>query len=116
MVKQQCVSCGRNFEMEKATVLYITYEGADSIEMQGKRRDIEKYLNAGYYRKEERNGYWVLVKAAQLNVTINNSSYTMTFNMKANVCNYYGKSRISKSLVDRFKQDIEDGEISIFMD
>lgn len=102
--------------MEKATILSIMYEPSDSIEMQGKRRDVKKYLNAGYYTKEERNGYWVLVKTAQLNVTLNNSSCTRTFNMKADVCDYYGKSRISKSLINKFNQDIEDGEILIYMD
>lgn len=102
--------------MEKAIILSITYEASDSIEMQGKRKDIEKYLNAGYYIKEDRNGYWVLVKAAQLNVTINNSSCTRTYNMKVDVCDYYGKKRISQSLTDRFTQDIEYGKISIYMD
>jgi len=116
MVKQKCISYGRNFEMEKATVLSITYEPSDSIEMQGKRRDVKKYLNVGYYIKEERNGYWILVKASQLNVTLKNCFCTRTFNMKADVCDHYGKLRISKSLINRFNQDIEDGEISIYMD
>ena len=101
--------------MEKGSILSITYKPSDSIEMQGKRKDIEKYLNAGYYIKEDRNGYWVLVKAAQLNVTLNNSSCTRTYNMKADVCDYYGKKRISQSLTDRFTQDIEDGKTSIYM-
>lgn len=102
--------------MEKATILAIMYEPSDSIVMQGKRKDIEKYLNAGYYIKEDRNGYWVLVKASQLNVTLKNSYYTMRFNMKADVRDYYGKDRISQSLADRFMQDIEDSKISIYMD
>lgn len=102
--------------MEKATVLSIVYVPSDSIEMQGKRKDIEKYLNAGYYIKENRNGYWVLVKAAQLNVTLKNSSCTRTYNMKEDVCDYFGRKRISQSLIDRFTQDIEDGKISIYMD
>lgn len=102
--------------MEKSTILSIVYVPSDSIEMQGKRKNIEKYLNTGYYIKENRNGYWVLVKTAQLNVTLKNSSCTRTFNMKEGVCDYYGKKRISQSLTDRFTQDIKDGKISIYMD
>lgn len=103
-------------KMEKATNLSISYEPSDTIEMQGKRSNIEKYLNLGYYVKEDRNGYWVLVKAAQLMVTLTNSSCTRTFNMKANVCDYYGKQRISQSLIEKFKKDIKEDKVSIYMD
>ncbi|GEM_PF-1311798 len=103
-------------KMEKATISSITYEPSDTIEKQGKRRDIEKYLNAGYYIKEERNGYWVLVKAAQLKVTLTNSFCARTFNMKADVCKYYGRQRISQSLIEEFMKDIKDDKVSIYMD
>lgn len=102
--------------MEKAIILSITYEASDSIEMQGKRKDIEKYINAGYYIKEDRNGYWVLVKSSQLNVSLRNSTCTRTYNMKADVCDYYGKKRISQSLTDRFIRDTDSGKVSIYMD
>ncbi len=103
-------------KMEKATILSITYEPSNSIEMQGKRSDIDKYLNLGYYIKEDRNGYWVLVKSAQLNVDIKNSSCRRMFNMKSDVCDYYRKKRISESLANKFIQDIKAGKINIYMD
>ena len=102
--------------MEKATILSVVYESSDTIETQGKRKDIEKYLKRGYYIKEDRNGYWVLVKPAQLNVTLSNSSCTRMYNMKSDVCSYYGRQRVSTSLIDTFKQDIQNGAISIYMD
>lgn len=102
--------------MEKTKIISIEYEPSDTIERQGKRKDIDKYLKNGYYIKEDRNGYWVLVKAASLMVTLTNSSCTRTFNMKAEVCDYYGKTRISQSLVDRFRKDIDNGTITIDMD
>lgn len=101
--------------MEKAKILSIIYEPSDSIEKQGKRSDIERYLKAGYYIKENRNGYWVLVKAAKLNVTLNNSFGTKSFNMKEDICDYYKKGRISENLADRFKQDARDEKISLYM-
>lgn len=102
--------------MEKAKVLSVEYEPSDSIEVQGNRKKIEKYLKAGYYIKESRNGYWVLVKTARVSVTLANDSLTKEFNMKEDVCGFYGKERISQSIVDKFSKDINDEKISIFMD
>ncbi|MDF2877505.1 MAG: hypothetical protein K0S30_601 [Clostridia bacterium] len=102
--------------MKKITNAFVAYEPSDSIEIQGKRSDIEKYLNKGYYIKENRNGYWVLVKPAQLNVTLSNSFCTRTFNMKTDVCMYYGKIRISQTLADKFRKDVANGTISLYMD
>lgn len=102
--------------MEKATILCIMYDPSDTIEIQGKRKDIERYLNAGYYIKESRNGYWVLVKAARLNVTLSNSFGTRVINMKEDVCDYYGRQRISQSLIERFRQDTKTEKISVYFD
>lgn len=102
--------------MEKAMVLSIEYQQSDSIETQGKRSDIERYIKDGYYVKENRNGYWVLVKSAKLYVTLSNSYGSKTFNMKEDVCSYYGKARISNSLADRFGKDIKNEKIVIYMD
>ena len=54
--------------MEKATFVNGTYNESQRIEHQGTRASIKKYLNEGYYIKEDRNGYWVLVKPASLTV------------------------------------------------
>lgn len=102
--------------MERAKIISIKYEPSDTIEKQGKRKDIEKYIKAGYYIKEDRNGYWVLVKSAQVSVTLSNSWGTKTFNMKESICSYYKKERISHSLVDKFKDDIAKNKVSIYMD
>ena len=102
--------------MKNVTVLSIVYVPSNSIEMQGKRKGIEKYLNAGYYIKENRNGYWVLVKTARVVVTFANDSCTRVFNMKDDICDYYGKNRISQSLVDKFRNDIVNGAVTVFLD
>ncbi len=65
---------------------------------------------------QERNGYWVLVKTAQLNVTLTNTSCTITINMKADVCEYYGRQRISQSLIDKFMKDIRNDRLRIYID
>lgn len=105
-----------DLEMEKAKIISIDYEASDTIVEQGKRKDIEKYLKNGYYIKEHRNGFWILVKTTRLIVTVCKSSQTRSFNMKEDICDYYGRTRISQSLVDRFRKDIADETISIFLD
>ncbi len=89
---------------------------SDTIEVQGKREKIEKYLKKGYSVKEERNGYWVLVKKAKVWVTLTNSFCSKTFSMKSDILDYYGKQKISANLVEKFQKDINDGKISFSMD
>ncbi len=102
--------------MEKVTNVTINYEKSDTIEIQGKREKIEKYLKKGYSVKEERNGYWVLIKKAEVWVTLSNTYCTGKFNMKADILDYYGKQKISTNLVEKFQKDVNDGKITFTMD
>ena len=100
----------------KAEFLGATYHAASTKEEQGNREKIQKYLNDGYYVKEERNGYWVLVKSARVMVTIGNGKTKRTFNMKRNICDYYGRARISSKLLERFQKDARSGKITFELD
>jgi hypothetical protein len=102
--------------MENATVTSVNYEESDTIEKQGKRRDIEKYLNKGYYVKEQRNGYWVLLKASKVEVTLSNSTITRTFNMKEDMRDHYSRTNVTQALVKKFFKDIDSGRITFSMD
>ena len=102
--------------MEKCEVIHVNYEKSDTIEKQGKRKEIEKYLKQGYSEKVERNGYRVLVKPAKVNVDLKNTSGSYTFDMKDEIVDYYNKERISEKLVKNFEQDIGTGKISISVD
>lgn len=97
--------------MEKAKYISIEYEPSDNIEMQGKYEKVQKYEKQGYYAKENRNGYWVLVKPAKVFVTLANSKCTKTFNMKESILSYYCKQRISQRLLGEFEDDAENGKI-----
>jgi len=102
--------------MENTTVTSVNYEKSDTIEKQGKRRDIEKYLNKGYYVKEQRNGYWVLVKASKVQVTLSNSTITRTYNMKEEIREHYNRTRVTEALVKTFLKDVNAGKIFICLD
>lgn len=96
--------------------LNLIYQNSDSIEHQGNRDSIQRYLNNGYYIKESRNGYWVLVKPSKVLVTIGNESKRKTFNMKEDICNYYGRIRISQKLIKTFEEDAKKGKIKFTLD
>lgn len=95
----------------KVNFLNLTYQDSNTIEHQGNRASIDRYLKDGYYIKERRNGYWVLVKPAKVWVTIGNDSVRRTFNMKEDICNYYGRERISQKLIKTFEEDSISGKI-----
>lgn len=100
----------------QAKFLGATYQASNTREKQGNREKIQKYLNDGYYVKEERNGYWVLVKPVRVMVTIGNGKTKRTFNMKRDICDYYGKTRISYKLLERFQKDARSGKITFELD
>jgi len=101
---------------ENCEVKGIEYERSDTIEKQGPRDAITKYLKKGYYVKETRNGYWVLVRPARVIITVKSSAGTQDMNMKQDILDYYEKQKISEKLVANFKQDIDNKKIVICLD
>lgn len=103
--------------MFKAERIYPQYVESSTIEMQGNRQSIDRYLNQGYQIKESRNGYWVLTKPAKVIVTINcGKNGIFTHDMKNDIVENYKRSRISKNLVDTFKKDFKKGVFSLIAD
>lgn len=101
--------------MEKATNVIVTYDPSDNIKRQGKYEDIKKYLNRGYYIKEERNGFWILVKTSSLRVTLENSNGSNTFSVKDAVLRYYNRQKLTETLVNKFENDIRNNKITFEM-
>lgn len=97
-------------------ILSAFYERSDTIEHQGNRKSIQKYLNNGYNINQERNGFWVLTKPVRALITIGNSKKRKTFDMKEDICQYYGKQRISKKMFDNFCNEAKEGKIKFTLD
>lgn len=103
--------------MEKATFVNAFYVESSTITHQGNRSSINQYLNKGYYIKEERNGYWVLVKPASVSLTLKDSEGKLYHcNIKHDILDYYNKTRISQSLFTRFIKDATSGKIQFYME
>ena len=103
--------------MEKATLVNALYNQSSTITHQGNRASIQPYLRKGYRIKEDRNGYWVLIKPASLTITLKDSkNIVYSFEMKEEAVEYYGKQKISEKLANTFINDAIAGKIKFYLD
>lgn len=102
--------------MKSANYEYSTYEVSDTITCQGSSKSIERYKKDGYYVKEQRNGYWVLYKPVKVWVVLSCAGTRRTFNMKEDICDLYGISKISNKAYQRFINEINIGTIRFEID
>ena len=103
--------------MIKAEAIQVSYEPSDTVEKQGNRASIERYLRKGYIIKQNRNGYWVLVKTARVTVTVSCGQFGQyVFDMKQGICDFYGRTNISEKLLGQFYNDFRSGIIQIWID
>ena len=92
----------------------VYYQLGSSMELQGKYCSIERYLKDGYYIKESRNGYWLLIRPSELLVTAHcGKNGSFVHDMKYDILRYYGRSRITEKLINTFKNDFLNGNIKI---
>ncbi|MDF2502335.1 MAG: hypothetical protein K0Q77_3049 [Anaerosporomusa subterranea] len=101
---------------EFCAVKTIEYERSNTIEAQGTRQAIGRYLKEGYLVKEERNGYWILIKKSKVIVTVESSTGTRSVNMKGDILDYYDKKKISEKQVEKFAQDIKKEKVAVCCD
>lgn len=97
--------------MAKTTVVAMNYENSDTVVIREEKNEIQNYLNEGYCIKENQNEYWILVKSANINVTLSKGEITATFNMKKDVMEHYGRRRLDLELFGKFKKDVEANKI-----
>ena len=85
----------------------IRYEPSDEMSLQGKRDDIYKRYGKEWHIEENGwgHGNWRLTKRSD--VLVNERSY------RRFVLEYYGNSKLTKKLVDRFREDVENGKIDL---
>lgn len=102
--------------MTQAFIVDYEYIPSETIEAQGKRREI-KSRYPGYKVQVEKNGYWVLTKLAKLEVTLSwGNGRTETFNMRSEILDLYGRQKATEKLLETFVKDVERGKYEILMD
>lgn len=103
--------------MEKATFVYATYEDSSSRTHHGSRKSIQRFIDNGYYVKEARNGFYVLVKPARIIAVFKDTNGELYhFDIKQDILEFYGKERISKSLFEKFQDDASKEVILFYLD
>ena len=85
----------------------IEYIEGDSMHVQGNRAEIyRKYSNEWNIREMGKGfGNWILTKRSD--ILVNGKSY------RSFVLKHYGKSKLTKKLVDKFCEDLENGSIKL---
>lgn len=102
--------------MVEVKFLDCYYDRSSSMEVQGTREKISRYLKDGYYVKEQRNGYYLLVKPSKVIVRIQTPNGVMNINLKKQILEYYGKCKISEKRVKKFNDDSLAGKIKFYLD
>ena len=100
--------------MEIAQCINVKYIQSNSMIKQGKDKDIQCYLKTGYYKTQDRNGYWVLTKPAQINITLKGFNNIITFPARQQITAYYGRDNVTYRLCEIFKNDIACGKIKFY--
>ena len=87
--------------------MQIEYVKSESMVVQGKRNEVYKRYGKEWDIREQGrgNGNWLLTKKSD--VLVNGRSY------RNFVLEYYGKSRLTKKLVDMFIEDVNNGKITL---
>lgn len=85
----------------------IIFVESQSMTVQGKANEVFKKYGKEWSIKEQGggNGNWLLTKKSD--VLIDGVSY------RHFVLDIYGKSRLTKNLVERFRKDLESGKITL---
>lgn len=87
--------------------MQVVYVPSESMSVQGKFREIYRRYGSEWNIREKGNGYgnWLLTKKSD--VLVNGVSY------RDFVLNYYGEDILTKKLVNKFRNDLENGKIEL---
>ena len=97
--------------------LSAVYEKSSSVEIQGNWNTIRPHLRNGYHVTSESNGWWLLTKNSQVIVSLEcTGGRCFTFKARANLLGWYGGTRLTQKLVDRFISDFYGKKIKICVD
>lgn len=85
----------------------VIFIDPDSMEVQGKRDDIFKKYGKEWKIRPlgDGNGNWLLTK--KRDVLVDGKSY------REFVLEHYRKSKLTEKLVDKFREDLESGKITL---
>ena len=103
--------------MEELTYICSYFERSATINHQGTRASIQRYLKDGFSIKQDRNGFWVLTKPSRAWFTFKNSSGELVrFDMRGKIMLHYGKQKFYEATYKRFVKELSDGTVKVCLD
>ncbi len=87
--------------------MLVIFIPSEQMTVQGKRDEVYKKYGKEWNIKEQGggNGNWLLTKKSD--VLVDGKSY------RSFVLDHYGKSKLTKNLVDKFREDLTNGKIKL---
>ncbi len=87
--------------------MQVRFISSESMSVQGKWEDISKRYGREWKIQKQGggNGNWLLTKRSD--VLVDGKSY------RSFVLDYYGKSKLTEKLVDKFREDLTGGVINL---
>lgn len=99
--------------MEKATLIFSRYIPSERKPFQGTSISLERELNNGWKISSGDNGTYILTKPAQALFRFKTDSGTYQYDLRKNILNMFSMIRLSEKAFNRFKEQIENGNITV---
>lgn len=101
--------------MERAKIEDFDYVAPDSFVTLGTKRSLKKKY-PDYQIKERKDGFFVLSRGIQCNVTVSWNEGMKTFNMKEEILKLYNRERMTEALFEKFREALNEDEYQIWID
>lgn len=102
--------------MEDITMKSIEYKPAETVTLQGPVDKSKQFVKKGRFETDKRSGNKILSKSAQAIVTLRVGADEITKDMKNEILDHYGRSKLTEKLADVFRKDVENGVIEFEKD
>lgn len=102
--------------MEEITMKSIEYKPAETVTLQGQVDKSKQFVKKGRFDTDKRSGNKILSKSAQALVTFMVGDREITTDMKNEILDHYGRSKLTEKLADAFRKDVENGLIEFEKD
>lgn len=105
--------------MEKLKLINSLYLQSESMRVQGTNDALKPFKGTGFYQVSNNNGNHLMNKPAQVLACFQVDGVdTAPFEMeiKEDLLLFYGKTKIRETLLERFKKEVGDGTIEVYLD
>lgn len=100
--------------MERAKIEDFDYVEPSSFVTMGTKRSLKKKYPE-YQIKERKDGFFVLTRGIQCNITVSWNEGMKTYNMKDDILTLYNRKRMTEALFEKFREALNEDEYQIWI-